>query len=146
VDTSWGLDPGRAQVRAILSGVAILITYPYRRGGSSATSILILEKQRKFPCLQIHTDFVKYRLSGSSAWRQRLAQKFPDDPRNLLAAKALGKLARDENVSTETMAALAPYADTPRRFMGLAPRSDLDRIDRFVIRPLNEIHNAFPVH
>jgi hypothetical protein len=54
------------------------------------------------------------------------------------------KLARDENVSTGTMAALAPYADTPRRFMGLAPRSDLDRIDRFVIRPLNEIHNAFP--
>jgi hypothetical protein len=61
----------------------------------------------------IHADFVRYRLAGSSAWRQRLAQKFPDDVRNKHAADAMGTLARDDTVSAETLAALAPYVDKP---------------------------------
>jgi hypothetical protein len=62
----------------------------------------------------IHADFVRYRLAGSSAWRQRLSQKFPDDIRNKHAADALGKLARDDTVSAETLVALAPYVDKPQ--------------------------------
>jgi hypothetical protein len=61
----------------------------------------------------IHADFVRYRLAGSSAWRHRLSQKFPDDLRNKHAADALGKLSRDDTVSAETLAALAPYVDKP---------------------------------
>jgi hypothetical protein len=61
----------------------------------------------------IHVGFTQYRLAGSSAWRRRLHEKFPDDPRNLHAAKALDELARDNEVSFETLAALTPYIDKP---------------------------------
>jgi len=62
----------------------------------------------------IHVDFIKFRLAGSSAWRRCLSTKFPDDPRNLLAAKALGRLANDDSeISPVTMAAIKPFVDGP---------------------------------
>jgi hypothetical protein len=61
----------------------------------------------------IHLDFVRFRLAGSEKWRTNLATRFPDDIRNRYAALALGKLARDERVSPEILAAIAPHADTP---------------------------------
>jgi hypothetical protein len=58
-------------------------------------------------------EFVRYRLAGSQRWRDGLASKFPDDLRNKCAAQELGRLAEDDNVSAETLAAVAPYADSP---------------------------------
>jgi hypothetical protein len=63
--------------------------------------------------MSIHLSFVKYRLAGSQRWRDGLASKFPDDIRNRHAAQELGRLAADDNVSSETLTAVAPYADTP---------------------------------
>jgi hypothetical protein len=63
--------------------------------------------------MSIHLAFVRYRLAGSEKWRASLAARFPDDIRNTHAAAALGKLASDQHVSAETLAAVAPFADSP---------------------------------
>jgi hypothetical protein len=61
----------------------------------------------------IRDDFLaemRLTLLGQSAFRQRTAERFPSDKRNLLAAEALQALALDKSLGEATWDALQPYA------------------------------------
>lgn len=73
-------------------------------------------------------------LKRTARWRKSVAERFPNDPRNLPAADRLGGLARQVALTDEQYAALAPHfnggerwndalSDTSR-FVGMRPGFD----------------------
>ncbi|UPT89256.1 hypothetical protein HAP41_0000009930 [Bradyrhizobium barranii subsp. apii] len=55
-------------------------------------------------------------LKRTARWRRAVAQRFPNDPRNLAAAERLGDLAGQVSLSGEHCAALAPHFDDRERW------------------------------
>ena len=59
----------------------------------------------------LHTDYIKSTLGGSAHWRRKLAEKYPDDTRLPLAAKALQAIAWSDpsTVPADLLAKLETY-------------------------------------
>ncbi|WP_445216192.1 hypothetical protein ACKWRH_28285 [Bradyrhizobium sp. Pa8] len=55
-------------------------------------------------------------LKRTARWRRTIAQRFPNDPRNMAAADRLGDLARQVFLTGEQCAALAPHFDDSERW------------------------------
>ena len=63
-------------------------------------------------------------LSRSASWRRQLARKFPDDPRNILAAVALEQLAGSNATGVGgSLGALAPHLDSRAIYQALSEAS-----------------------
>ncbi|HEV2154648.1 hypothetical protein [Bradyrhizobium sp.] len=55
-------------------------------------------------------------LRRTARWRRTIAQRFPNDPRNIGAAERLGDIAGRVSLSGEQCAALAPHFDDRERW------------------------------
>ena len=59
-------------------------------------------------------DYLQIRVGQTAAWRRNLADKFPDDPRNVRAAERLEQLAKADcsAIPPDVTEALRPYLTT----------------------------------
>jgi len=85
-------------------------------------------------------ETIQFRLGRTADWRRGLAQKYPNDLRNMRAAERLDALAKADgrDVAADTLAALAPYSESPALAEAV---SDAARDVEFRLRPagLNDL-------